>query len=126
MMVEVVVDAARNPPITGTWTPKGSHDACTADGYFSLEQQSGDPLPGVLPVGAAPRGALIARIGGSTADQGADSASPPARIVFSIGRKCIFTVPTAPAGSLFLGVNDAPAHMAEVTGQLFVNIFEAL
>ncbi len=167
MKIEVVVDPARNPAVTGTWTPKGFVSPCTADGDFKGTAQA--PNPPVAPPPAAPpptatlapapapaaqqapavpaasptaalaagtplvpsasRGALIARIGGSTADQIADTATPPAgpaRIVFSIGRKCVFTVPDKPAGSLFLGVNDDPGRMADVSGTLLVDIYEAI
>jgi hypothetical protein len=170
MKIEVVVDPARNPPVIGTWTPKGFVSPCTADGDFKGTAQSPNPPvapppaapppaatlapppaapaappPAAAPpvasptaalaagtplVPSAPRGALIARIGGSTADQIPDTTAtppaPPARIVFSIGRKCVFTVPDKPAGSLFLGVNDDPNRMADVSGTLLVDIYEAI
>jgi hypothetical protein len=126
MMVEVVVDTTRNPPISGTWRPNGFVADCSADGDFAATARGAAPFSGTLPVASAPPGALIARLGGSTADQTPDSATPPSRIVFAIGRRCVFTVPAAPTGSLFLGVNDDPSRMAAVTGRLVVNIFEAL
>jgi hypothetical protein len=127
MKVEVVVDPGATPPIPGTWTPKGYTNPCTADGYFDSEAlpPGGNPAPTPLLAGTPP-GALIARIGGSTADQTIDAAEKPKRIVFSIGRRCVFTVPDAPTGSLFLGVNDAAARMAAVAGSLKVNIYEAV
>jgi hypothetical protein len=124
MMIEVVIDPARQPPEDGTWTPQGFATACSADGDFSGTARG--TTPGSPLVSSAPPGALIARIGGSTADQTVDASATPSRVVFSVGRRCIFTVPSSPTGSLFLGVNDDPARMANVTGRLLVNIHEAL
>lgn len=127
MMLEVVVEPGRpQQPVPGTWTPHDFRAACSPDGDFAgtlrgEESKSGAPL-----VASAPIGALIARIGGSTADQNLDTGATPSRIGFSVGRKCVFSVPTAPTGSLFLGVNDDPSRMALVTGQLLVNIYEAI
>jgi|ERR1051326_4760873 hypothetical protein len=126
MRVQVVIDTNRAPPVPGTWTPAGFAAPCTADGDFDATARGQVAQSGTLLVASAPPGALIARIGGSTADQTPDTASTPSRITFSIGRECIFTVPTTPTGSLFLGVNDDPSRMADVAGQLIVDIFEAI
>jgi hypothetical protein len=126
MKVEVVVDVARTPPQPGTWTPPGFADACSTDGDLSGMARGTTPLPGAPLLSSAPPGALIARIGGSTADQTLDTSTPPSRLVFSIGRMCVFVVPSAPTGSLFLGVNDEPSRMAAVTGGILVNIYEAI
>jgi hypothetical protein len=126
MMVEVVIDTVRQPPVNGTWTPLGFVEACSADGDFSGVAQGTAPPCGTPLVSSAAPGALIARIGGSTADHTIDTAATPSRVAFSIGRRCIFTVPGSPTGSLFLGVNDDPARMAGVTGRLLVNIYEAV
>ena len=111
----------------GIWRPAGGTDDCTPDGFFSNNAAAAGAT-GVLLVDSAPRGALIARIGGSTADQKGDSptATNPSRVLFSVGRKCIFNVPEKPVGSLFLGINDDPTKMASVTCSLTVNIYEAI
>jgi hypothetical protein len=58
--LEVVVEA--NVADSGTWKPKDFANRCTADGdYKQSEKVNGKLLP------TAPSGALIARIGGSTA-----------------------------------------------------------
>jgi hypothetical protein len=124
--IQVITDTARNPPVPGTWTPGGFARPCTADGDFLGTARGNGPASGVLPVASAALGALIARIGGSSADQTADTGTTPARVLFSIGRKCIFAVPAAPVGSLYLGINDDPSRMALVQGQLLVNIDEAV
>jgi hypothetical protein len=116
----------------GEWTPTGFTAPCTADGDLSGAARGAFTPPGNPLVASAPIGALIARIGGSTADTGPDTpptSSPPtvpARIVLSVGRECVFTVPNAPTGSLFLGINDDPTRMLGITGSQTVNIYEAL
>jgi hypothetical protein len=132
MKIEVVVDLARVPPVAGTWTPRGFVAACTADGDFlgtarGNAPQQGDPLL----VSAAPVGALIACIGGSTADQAVDSnpnpqGATPKRLCFAVGRTCVFSVPQAPLGALFMGVNDHVTRMAGMAGSLLVNVYEGL
>jgi hypothetical protein len=113
------------PPPTATLTPAPA-PAAAQPAPAPVASPTAALTAGTPLVPSAPRGALIARIGGSTADQVADTATPPARVVFSIGRKCVFTVPDKPAGSLFLGVNDDPSRMADVSGVLAVDIYEAI
>jgi hypothetical protein len=69
-------------------------------------------------------GALIGRIGGSTADFKADKDK---FVLFGVGKYCVFTGPEAmKTGCLYLGINDTPAAMAKVQGHLEVTIWEAL
>jgi len=124
MMLEVVIDAARGVP--GTWTPHGFTGACSPDGDFDGTLRGDEARAGTPLVASAPIGALVARIGGSTADQTLDSGTTLPRIAFAVGRKCVFSVPTTAAGSLFLGVNDDPSRMALVAGELRVSIYEAI
>ncbi len=126
MKIEVVIDNNRNPPVTGTWTPQDYPTACPADGDFTGAARGNNPEHGTPLVSSAPVGALIGRIGGSTADQNFDTGTNPARIGFAVGRMCIFTVPATPTGALFLGINDAPARMVGVQGWLLVNVYEGL
>src|SRR5580700_5313684 len=125
MKVEVVVAPTRVPPELGEWIPQEFAAACSADGDFDGTARGTRPT-GTPLVASTPLGALIARIGGSTADQTVDTAQTPSRLIFAIGRKCIFTVPASPVGSLFLGVNDDPIRMAGVNGRLLVDIYEAV
>lgn len=126
MKIEVLVDLARNPPTAGTWTPQDFANACTADGDITGVALGARQSPGTPLIASAPIGALIGRIGGSTADQTLDNGTPPARIGFAVGRICILSVPDKPVGALFLGVNDAATRMAGLTGSLVVNIYEAI
>jgi hypothetical protein len=124
--IAVVVDPTRQPPEFGMWTPEGFAQRCSADGDFSGTARRPVPTTGTPLVASAPLGALIGRIGGSTADQTLDTTQNPSRLVFSVGRKCVFKVPATPIGSLFLGVNDDPTRMANVQGRLMVDIYEAI
>lgn len=123
LKIVVVEDQNIDPPVTGKWQPKGfPAEGCSADGdYENKQSTTGTPL-----VASAPRGGLIGRIGGSTADQTVDSSATPNRILFSVGRYCVLMVPQSPAGAVFLGVNDSPDRMGSVTHNLYVNIYEAL
>ena len=70
-----------------------------------------------------PIGALIGRIGGSSADQAVDAVR---MLLFAVGRVCVLPTPDTTKGALFLGVNDKPALMSKLTGALAVSISEAL
>jgi hypothetical protein len=104
------------------WAPK-SAGQCTADGNLSVQPPGTDKF--VLL--GAPSGCLIGRLGGSSVDMTADSSNTPSRIIFSVGRLCVLVVPdSVKGGGLFLGANDIPGGMGSVTGQLEVNVYEAL
>jgi hypothetical protein len=129
----VVVDDKGEPAPAQTWSPKGFSTACSADGDYENKQSLG--TVGTPLLASAARGALIGRIGGSTADQTIDASTTPSRIVFAVGRFCVLQVAPAltpgtpastPVGALFLGVNDSTERMGGVTAQLCVNIYEAL
>ncbi|WP_147432440.1 hypothetical protein [Pararobbsia silviterrae] len=102
------------------WFPDGVPAAgCTADGAPTLSR-NGSPL--VMPELAV--GALIGRIGGSTAD---DVVDKERMFVFSIGQYCVFQVPEVPkAGALFLTGNEARAFVNLFKGTLKVSIEQAL
>jgi hypothetical protein len=118
-----VEDASVTPHVGLVWQPKDFPDTgCSADGdYANKQTATGTPL---LP--SAPRGALIGRIGGSTADQTVDTSTPPTRILFAVGRLCVLMVPASPVGALFLGINDLPENMGKIQKSLLVNVYEAL
>jgi hypothetical protein len=116
-----VQPTAAPAPATGTipqkWTPESGAE-CTADGDPSLARS------GSIVLDTSAAGALIAKVGGSTADVQPDKDK---LLVFSAGRHCVFTVadPTK-AGGLYLGINDTVSSRSRVTGQLEVTIYEAL
>jgi hypothetical protein len=95
------------------WKPAGAATECTADGVNAEARDSS------LVCAEASYGALIAKIGGSTADK--------TGIVFGVGRHCIrqVTDPTK-LGPLYLGMNDSLERMSTVEGQLEVVIDFAL
>jgi hypothetical protein len=126
----VVVDqsGSADPDKAPKWKPKGFSDSgCTADGDAEKKQNQdgmGDPL-----LKNAPRGALIGRIGGSTADQTLEDPIPTTgatRTFFAVGRFCVFSVPSTPLGALYLGVNDAADRMCALEGNIYVTIYESL
>jgi hypothetical protein len=99
-------------PVNQTWQPEGTKE-CTADGETALDR--------TVLLATAPAGALIAKIGGSSADTTVDKVP-----LFAVGRHCVFTVEAGKAGTLYLGVNDAVGSMARLTGHLTVKLWEAL
>lgn len=104
------------------WTPK-SAGRCTADGKFPAGTIDNQKLvvPGI------PSGCLIARIGGGSLDMTADATGTIPRILFAVGRVCVFVVPdNLKGGPIFLAANDLPEHLNAVTGELRVEIYEAL
>jgi hypothetical protein len=120
--IEVITTASA----PGKWKPDGFDTECTADGDFdeTARGKGAARRPGVI-IASAPVGALVARIGGSTADQTVETGATANRIGFAVGRMCVFVAPTSPTGALFLGINDEPVRMARATGTLRVNIYEA-
>lgn len=115
----VVVDDKGEPAPTQTWSPMGFSAPCSADGDYENKQSLGGSIGKSL-LETVSRGALIGQIGSI------DANNPPGRIVFTVGRLCVLQVPAAPAGALFLGVNDSPERRGGIMTQLCINIYEAL
>jgi len=104
-----------------SWSPAdGSH--VTADGIAF----SGAPKTGVLST-AAPYGALVGKVGGSSADL-PDSASAGTpygtKKTFVVGAYCIVALAASDGGPLFLSMNDNPEGFAGHSGALHVLIEE--
>ena len=100
------------------WKPASGSAKCNADGDAAIMLNS-DVVLNTSAVGA-----LIAKIGGSTADLKPDANKVT---VFSVGRYCVFSVAdAAKAGPLYLGINDLPNSQAKVVGQIEVTIEESL
>jgi hypothetical protein len=98
----------------GKWKLKDQAAECTADGYGrDVARGASTPV-----VADAPIGALIAKVGGSTADNTGQ--------LFAVGRYCVFQVEDAKAGPLYLGANDVALLMTAVDGQLTVEVSIAL
>jgi hypothetical protein len=114
--------AAQGPdaalPRDQQWTPDAGHP-CTADGDPSFTRKAA-----TLIIDTCATGALIAKVGGSTADIRPDKDKVT---LFGVGRHCVFSITDAnKTGSLYLGVNDAPESIRRLQGQLEVTISEAL
>lgn len=96
------------------WNVEGLVEDCTADG---MDLASPTGVSRVLP--EAPIGALIAKIGGGTADRFG--------IIFSVGRYCIYQLmDESKAGGLYLGANHLLLNTFKISGQLEVEIEVAL
>jgi hypothetical protein len=96
------------------WTLDGATIACASDGYDAGLPRNGDPI-----CAGSPFGALIAKVGGGTADR--------TGTIFAVGRYCVFQVADdSKAGPLYLGANDLPAGMLKINGQIELQIEIAL
>jgi hypothetical protein len=87
---------------TGKWTPLEGLPACGPDGLMSMNY----PDTGLI-LSDCSVGALLGRIGGSSASIKAASADPAAGETkpFPIGTSCIYRLPEKAIGPLFVGFN---------------------
>ena len=96
-------------PADGLWNYSEA-SGCVADGdLLSLVSSQGCLLRG------APVGALIAKVGGSTA--GTTDGT-----MFLAGRSCIYEVNKDTRGPLYLSINDEPTGMVNNSGRLRVTV----
>jgi hypothetical protein len=97
---------------TGKWSVLAGVE-CGPDGL------PGFPLPyDKLLVPTAPPGALIGKLGGSTADQKDGT-------IFTIGSFAVFAVPDKSSGPLYIGVNAIPGAPISKLDELELKIFTA-
>jgi hypothetical protein len=99
----------------GEWTPDQFPQAVRADGDMSTPRTTSKPLMADAPVGA-----LIGRIGSSSAK------AVSTDLLFLVGRHCVMTIAPDKTGALYLGVNDSELLMTSVAGQVRVTVYEAL
>jgi hypothetical protein len=99
---------------TGKWKYRDGRE-CGPDGDISLGFSQDMLLP------SAPRGALIAKIGGSTADK----PDPAKQMVFAVGSECVVSLETTNKGGLFLTMNDEVSQFAGHDGSLAIEIWES-
>jgi hypothetical protein len=85
---------------------------CGPDGVRSLG------LPQDVMVPGAPIGALVAKIGGSSADK--PDASK--QTVFAVGSECVVVLDGKSSGTLFLTMNDEPTQFAGHDGAIQIEI----
>jgi hypothetical protein len=100
------------------WSPINGVD-CGADGI-----RNALPKAGFLSTAAA-YGALIGKIGGSSADlpDSSSAASPYGnKRVFAVGTYCVVSIGGTDGGPLFLTMNDSPEGFAYHSGALCVLI----
>ncbi|MBX3305911.1 MAG: hypothetical protein KF751_07640 [Nitrospira sp.] len=105
-----------------TWQLDGATAACSADGYDQPPQRSGDSI-----CTTAHFGALIAKIGGGTADKIEPNTAAKTGTIFGVGRYCVFQIPDdTKIGPVYLGANDLLSGMSKIQGQIEVEIEMAL
>lgn len=90
-------------------------NSCGPDGHVVGGLIDGSLIPG------APVGALVAKVGGGTAEK-PDSEKG---VVFAVGRFCVLTLPEGTGGALFLTMNDRVAWFQQHSGELTVTVAEA-
>jgi hypothetical protein len=96
--------------VDGTWTYSSGRPACGADGDLeSLLSADGTILP------TAPSGALLVKIGGSTA--GVNDGT-----VRVAGRKAYLEIEATVSGPVFLTINDQLGGMSDNAGELKVRV----
>jgi hypothetical protein len=105
-----------------SWSPSNNTE-CGADGITIATSTSG------LLCNGAMYGALIAKVGGSSADlPDSSSATLPYgnKRVFAVGSYCVVLIGSSEGGPLFLTMNDKPDGCADHSGALHVLIEECL
>jgi hypothetical protein len=107
--------------LPASWSPIDG-TTCQADGVVSTP-----PKSGFLSL-SAPYGALIGKVGGSSADL-PDSSMPAApygtdKRVFTVGSYCVVSIGVAEGGPLYLTMNDSPDGFTRHSGALRVLVEE--
>lgn len=128
LRLQVVGKDRGNQTVVTTWML----DAATSsspDGVVGASAVSGLLLPIAL------RGALVAKIGGGSADlpepsPGAATTAAvgtvyPGRRTFVVGSYCVVRLTADDSGQLFLTANDGPVEMSAHSGELHVLLEEA-
>jgi hypothetical protein len=111
---------AQGQPLPTSWSPDNNVH-CGADGKSVTPAKTG------LLSGGASYGALIGKIGGSSADV-PDSSQPTtpygSKKVFAVGSYCVLSLGATEGGPLFLAMNDCPDGFANHSGALSVLVEE--
>jgi hypothetical protein len=115
---KVVAQDAQGLAVQNVWSPIKGTD-CGADGIPITPAKAG-----LLSTGAL-YGALIAKVGGSSADL-PDSTSLTApygtKRVFAVGSHCVVSLGSTEGGPLFLTMNDTPDGFVHHSGALYILI----
>lgn len=86
---------------TGTWAPFAGLPSCGPDGLAGFNYPDSSLIVADCPVGA-----LIGRIGGSSATVKAVGDAPPGQTkAFAVGSYCVVKLPEGVVGPLFIGFN---------------------
>jgi hypothetical protein len=110
-----------NAAVASKWCPVDKTPPCGPDGIVPTTSKSGLLTNGAL------YGALIGKLGGSSADVPDSSAvgSPyGTKRVFAIGSHCVISLASGDAGPLFLTMNDTPNGFGGHSGELHILLEE--
>jgi hypothetical protein len=118
-----VIDNDNNGAIVSKKWKLENTEECGPDG--SLRDQQQQRL-----IATAPRGAMVGKVGGSTADLPDTSAAATGgpyggRKVFASGSCTVVVLSNTDSGPLFLTINDSPDRFCNHAGELWVLIEEA-
>jgi hypothetical protein len=107
-------------------------EECNPDGALDdpKQQQPAEQKPQPLLVSIAPRGALVGKVGGSTADlpdtsPAATTTPYPGSKVFVSGSYAVIALAGNESGPLFLTMNDSPSGFRAHSGEIWVLVEEA-
>jgi hypothetical protein len=122
LKITVVGKDAKGTDVSAKWKPT-TNEECGANGLLTSPKSAATLL-----VSSAPFGAMVGKIGGSTADL--PDTSPgggiyPGRKVFTIGAYTVVGLVSTDSGPLFLTINDSPEGFVSHSGDLWVLIEEA-
>jgi hypothetical protein len=124
--VPAVAKPGAPPPAEGATVPQmwqpSKGESVNADGFPVVKTR-----PGLL-LASAPRGALIGKIGGGTADvpqpAGTEDLNASQPKLFAVGSHCVIEVGTK-GGPLYLAMNDDLENFTQHEGTLNVKIEES-
>lgn len=116
LRLTVVAQDEKQQTVSTSWSPVSGR-TCGADGIFVTPAKSG-----LLNTGAL-YGALIGKVGGSSADV-PDISSPTApygsKRVFAVGSHCVISLANTEGGPLYLTMNDNPDGFVTHSGSLHI------
>jgi hypothetical protein len=120
LRLQVVSVDDKKQAVPTTWSPTPGKDI-TADGITITPARTG------LLLNSALYGALIAKVGGSSAEvPDSMSAAGPygGKKVVAVGSFCVVSIASTEGGPLFLTMNDSPDSFDSHSGPLWVQIDE--
>jgi hypothetical protein len=123
LRITVIGKDDKGTDVSTKWKLGGPNNECGANGLLKPPKSASTFL-----VPSAPFGAMVGKVGGSTADlpDTSPAGGPYAgRKVFPAGNYAVFGLASTDCGPLFLTANDSPDGFVDHSGELWVLIEEA-